>query len=258
MVGIVDQAQHNRLCLEWLEEEFPGMTVSMITHWDEKTPHNQAVIVPKKGETKDGLAKLNFAGLLSSREKYIKLQDSYAKKMESLGLQRGVQHSGVEHQTLKELRIEDHRAYERAKEIHATIAKALPEPEMPPPLLEESWPQYQERLRKKTMEHLERVKNELERASKAILEFAASSIKAKAAQRRVEVLQAQVEAKKELIEEMKQQNEKQLAEMQKELDVAHEEIARLTATGEGGKDATQDLKTIRILPKPGRGQLEVA
>jgi len=71
--------------------------VAAVLHKDEQTPHIQALVVP-----------ISDAGRLSAytytggREKLGAMQDSYARAMEPLGLERGVRGSVADHQTVKE------------------------------------------------------------------------------------------------------------------------------------------------------------
>lgn len=71
--------------VDWLKSTFgEGNIVAVDMHMDEKTPHLHAVIIPMK----DG--KLNARHFTGGREKMTGLQDSYAEKMQSLQLERGV------------------------------------------------------------------------------------------------------------------------------------------------------------------------
>jgi len=71
--------------------------VAAVLHKDEQTPHIQALVVP-----------ISDAGRLSAytytggREKLGAMQDSYARAMEPLGLERGVKGSVDIHETIKE------------------------------------------------------------------------------------------------------------------------------------------------------------
>jgi len=93
----------------WLADRFPGMLVKKVTHRDETTTHEQAVIVPFHGETKAGEPKLNARGLMGGRRKMRELQDSYAATMKPLGLTRGISNSDATFVPLKQLRRADHQ-----------------------------------------------------------------------------------------------------------------------------------------------------
>jgi len=84
--------------MAWLRERYGDANiVAAVLHKDELTPHIQALIVP-----------INDAGRLSAytytggREKLGMMQDSYARAMEPLGLERGVKGSVAVHETIKE------------------------------------------------------------------------------------------------------------------------------------------------------------
>ncbi len=84
--------------MAWLRERYGDANiVAAVLHKDELTPHIQALVVP-----------INDAGRLSAytytggREKLGMMQDSYARAMEPLGLERGVKGSVAVHETIKE------------------------------------------------------------------------------------------------------------------------------------------------------------
>jgi len=84
--------------MAWLRERYgEANIVAAVLHKDEQTPHIQALVVP-----------ISDAGRLSAytytggREKLGAMQDSYARAMEPLGLERGVKGSVADHQTVKE------------------------------------------------------------------------------------------------------------------------------------------------------------
>jgi hypothetical protein len=84
--------------MAWLRERYGDTNiVAAVLHKDEQTPHIQALVVP-----------ISDAGRLSAytytggREKLGAMQDSYARAMEPLGLERGVKGSVADHQTVKE------------------------------------------------------------------------------------------------------------------------------------------------------------
>jgi hypothetical protein len=84
--------------MAWLRERYGAQNiVAAVLHKDEQTPHIQALVVP-----------ISDAGRLSAytytggREKLGAMQDSYARAMEPLGLERGVKGSVAVHETIKE------------------------------------------------------------------------------------------------------------------------------------------------------------
>ena len=84
--------------IEWLNNRYETVNVVNVTlHMDEKTPHIHAVIVPI-----DGKGKLNARAYFGGREKMKAMQDSFAKEMAPLGLERGVKGSKARHVAVKE------------------------------------------------------------------------------------------------------------------------------------------------------------
>lgn len=82
---------------QWLFDRYGRENVVNFTvHKDESTPHIHAVIVP----IIDG--KLNCRGYLGGREKMSEMQTSFAKAVEHVGLQRGIEGSKSKHMELKE------------------------------------------------------------------------------------------------------------------------------------------------------------
>lgn len=82
--------------VEFLKEQYGERCVKAVLHMDEKTPHVQAFMVPI-----DGRGKLNCKSFFGSREKLRAFQDAYAEKMESLGLERGVEGSRATHEDVQ-------------------------------------------------------------------------------------------------------------------------------------------------------------
>lgn len=70
--------------LKWLDETFgKGNTLAVQEHFDEKTPHLHAIVVPLRE------GKLTAKYWFNGREALSKLQDSYAAAMARFGLERG-------------------------------------------------------------------------------------------------------------------------------------------------------------------------
>lgn len=83
--------------LQWLHERYGQENlVNFTVHKDEQTPHIHAVIVP----IVDG--KLNCRALLGGRDKLRQMQTGFARVMEPLGLERGMEGSRAEHTTIQE------------------------------------------------------------------------------------------------------------------------------------------------------------
>ena len=81
--------------MEQLEER-GFVFVKAVAHRDEQTPHVVAYAVPL-----DGNKRLNCKAHLGGRDKLSALQDEYAERMKSLGLERGIRGSRAEHQRVK-------------------------------------------------------------------------------------------------------------------------------------------------------------
>ncbi len=84
--------------LAWLRDTYGAENVvAAVLHRDEITPHIQAVVVPI-----DEREHLNAKNWTGGAKKLSALQDSYARAMRDLGLERGVRGSVADHQTVKE------------------------------------------------------------------------------------------------------------------------------------------------------------
>jgi hypothetical protein len=82
---------------QWLTEKYGDRVLRAELHLDEATPHVHAYIIPL-----DDRAKLNCKGLFGSREKLRQWQDSYAKALEPLGVERGIRGSRATHTAIQE------------------------------------------------------------------------------------------------------------------------------------------------------------
>ncbi len=82
---------------QWLSETYGDRIVRAELHLDEATPHIHAYLVPL-----DERSKLNCRGLFGSREKLRHFQDSYAKALEPLGIDRGIRGSRATHTAIQE------------------------------------------------------------------------------------------------------------------------------------------------------------
>ena len=81
----------------WLDNEYGDRIVRAELHLDESTPHIHAYLVPL-----DERGKLNCRGLFGGRQKLSQFQDSYAKALSPLGLERGIKGSRAKHTTVKQ------------------------------------------------------------------------------------------------------------------------------------------------------------
>lgn len=98
----LDLDAFKRQSMAWLNKEFEGcVIVGACLHLDESTPHIQAILVPTD-KSKDGTLKLNCKRYLGSAQKLSAMQTSYAKAVENLGLERGLQGSKAKHVTISQ------------------------------------------------------------------------------------------------------------------------------------------------------------
>jgi len=83
--------------MDWIRGVYGAENVvAAVLHRDEVTPHIQAVVVPI-----DEQGRLSARSFINGAEKLHAQQTSYAHAVESLGLQRGVQGSVADHQTVQ-------------------------------------------------------------------------------------------------------------------------------------------------------------
>jgi len=82
---------------KWLIERYGRENVVNFTvHKDESNPHIHAVVVPILN------GKLNCRAFLGGREKLSEMQTSFAKSVEHIGLQRGIEGSKAKHMDIKD------------------------------------------------------------------------------------------------------------------------------------------------------------
>lgn len=148
---------------EWLEENFgKANLVNFTVHKDEQTPHIHAVIVPiTEGKKGNKLSARDVIG--GDRSRLAQLQDSFAKKMEPLGLQRGVEKSKARHVAIREY-------YGVAKEVSKGSIDYHPALDLPKvPQLEFKPPTVLQRTTDMTG-YLKELKERTEKAVAAFLE----------------------------------------------------------------------------------------
>jgi hypothetical protein len=99
--------------MAWLDQKYGDRVVSAILHLDELTPHIQAVLVPL-----DDAGKLNARAMFGgSRHTLSALQTDYAKSVEHLGIQRGIEGSKAVHVPPREYYDRANAAFERLPEL---------------------------------------------------------------------------------------------------------------------------------------------
>lgn len=83
--------------MNWLADKYGKDNIIEATiHYDELTPHLTALVVPLKDD------KLNAFHYIGSRQKLRDDQTSYAKCVQHLGLERGIEGSKAQHKTVKQ------------------------------------------------------------------------------------------------------------------------------------------------------------
>lgn len=85
---------------EWAKNEFRGAQIlGACMHLDESTPHVQLILIPTDLKS-DGTLQLNAKKYLGSAQKLSAMQTSFAKHVESFGLERGLKGSKAKHTTI--------------------------------------------------------------------------------------------------------------------------------------------------------------
>lgn len=88
--------------VQWAKDAYGEKNIaSAELHLDESTPHLHLVIVPLVKD-KAGVEKLNARELFGGHKKMMAMQDSYARRFESFGLERGVKGSKATHTEIKQ------------------------------------------------------------------------------------------------------------------------------------------------------------
>lgn len=113
--------------VEYIRQRFGSDNVVQMTlHLDEATPHIHAIVVPI---TQD--RRLSARDVVGNRHKLRDLQTDYAKAMQPLGLERGVEGSRATHQTVKRWYAETEKALQKdlSKGFNLAKPKILERPE---------------------------------------------------------------------------------------------------------------------------------
>jgi len=112
----VQQDEFFARSLTWLKDKYGAENVFVATvHNDEKTPHLAAFVVPK---TIDG--RLSAKEFIGNRDKMRADQTSFAKAVQDLGLERGIEGSKARHQ-----RVQQH--YGQLEKPPVAMARLKPE-----------------------------------------------------------------------------------------------------------------------------------
>lgn len=105
--------------VEWLQQKHGKENViANSIHRDETTPHLIAYVVPI-----DQKGKLNAREFLGGRAKLSKMQTDFAKCVQSLGLERGLEGSKAEHKTVKEFYAELQEPLPKSEKININIQR---------------------------------------------------------------------------------------------------------------------------------------
>lgn len=101
---------------EWLHERYGKENlVNFTVHHDEQTPHIHAIVVPVVN------GKLNCRVLLGGRDKLREMQTGFAKVMEPLGLERGIEGSRADHNILKSFYASVEKGHDLALEMRNSV-----------------------------------------------------------------------------------------------------------------------------------------
>ena len=105
--------------VEWLQQKHGKENVIATSiHRDETTPHLVAYVVPI-----DSNGKLNARSFLGGRAALSKMQTDFAKCVQSLGLERGLEGSKAEHKTVKEFYAELQEPLPKSEKININIQR---------------------------------------------------------------------------------------------------------------------------------------
>lgn len=142
--------------IKWAQDYFgKENVVSAVLHMDETTPHIHAIVIPMVHD------KLNASKYLDGRPKMIEMQNSYGRRMEPLGLTRGIEGSLAKHTDIKKF----YTAVNKQK------IKELPQPKK-----HESTKDYYERAQKVFQESNYQHLNELQKKDREIIEKNAKTL----------------------------------------------------------------------------------
>lgn len=97
--GDVDLDAWKKKSIDWVQDYFgKDNVVSAVYHGDESSPHIHAIVVP----IVDG--KLYASEYINGKSKCMEMHTSYAKAVEDLGLERGMENTPVSYETMQQLR----------------------------------------------------------------------------------------------------------------------------------------------------------
>jgi len=118
----ISEEQHQEFfsqSMDWLNDKYgKDNLIEATIHYDELTPHLTALVVPLKDE------KLNAFHYIGSRQKLRDDQTSYAKCVEHLGLERGIEGSKAQHKTVKQFYKELEIKEQNIPQIHPEELKS--------------------------------------------------------------------------------------------------------------------------------------
>jgi hypothetical protein len=98
----LDADSFGQAVTDWAQKEFKGAQIlGACMHLDESTPHVQLILIPTDLKA-DGTLQLNAKKYLGSAQKLSAMQTSFAKHVESFGLERGLKGSKAKHTTIQQ------------------------------------------------------------------------------------------------------------------------------------------------------------
>jgi hypothetical protein len=126
--------------MRWLTDRYGKENlVNFTVHKDEQTPHIHAVVVPVVN------GKLNCRALLGGRDKLRAMQTGFAKVMEPLSLERGLEGSRAEHTTIKEYYSTLNQAKAAAQKLEKPIS-SISLSAVPTLIGQKQWKEQQEQM----------------------------------------------------------------------------------------------------------------
>lgn len=148
----------NKSCIKWLTDRYGvNNIVHISTHFDEKTPHLHAYVVPivektKKWKNKNGEGEkisktLSARDFLGGKELMKEMQDSFHHAVSHLGLKRGVKGSVAKHEHIQKYYARVNEAQEINSEMqdYKVVTKKL-ELSTPPYIGREDWRKNEEQM----------------------------------------------------------------------------------------------------------------
>ena len=125
------QDEYFRSAKEWLVERHGEKNVIATSiHRDETSPHLIAYVVPYAWNEKKRKETLNCKHFLGGRKTLSEMQTNFHKHVSHFGLERGMERSVAQHQTIKEFYSKIEKPIPDLKEVANIISMAIPKPKL--------------------------------------------------------------------------------------------------------------------------------